>query len=232
MTKTATVMRTGTQVLVVISLLWCVRTVSANATGIDEAAYSEAIGSCDASAIEVCFGLELWISLRDGVPVQTTEWVGAQVGRANHFFAEIGVGFELAAIHPLEEGEVVIETRDDRDRLGHDRWTRGVIHVFVVGQLDNVDEEGVINGVHWRDRADTSHRWIIVAATAWHMTFVHELGHYFGLPHSDYHVSMMNKTSRAIAPGELTFHPDEFARMRRMVERRLEQGRLQNRIAE
>ena len=216
-------------VLAMVVFLLVHRPALARSGGIDEAAYSAAVGSCDASAVEVCFGVELWIALRDGVPVQTPEWVGAQVERANHFFAEIGVGLELTAIHPLEEGEVVIETRDDRDLLGHDRWTSGVIHVFIVGQLDNVDEDGVINGVHWRDRADTSHRWIIVSATAWHMTFVHELGHYFGLPHSEYHISMMNKTTRAIAPGDLTFHEDEFARMRRMVERRLESGRLRNR---
>ena len=213
-------------------LACCIAFSTEGRTSVDEAAYADAIGTCDRTALEVCFGLEVWMSLRDGVPVQTPEWVGAQVGRANHFFAEIGVGFELNAIHALEEGEVDIATRSDRDALGHDRWTNGVIHVFFVGRLDNVDEEGVINGVHWRDRADRSHRWVIVSATAWHMTFVHELGHYFGLPHSDYHISMMNKSPRAIAREELTFHPDEYARMERMVERRLERGRLTNRNEE
>lgn len=199
-------------------------------TSLEEAPYIAAAGPCAATSVEVCFGLEVWIALRDGEPVQTPEWVGAQVERTNALFAAIGVGFEVAAVHSLEDGDVVIETRDDRDRLGHDRWTRGTIHVFVVGQLDNVDEEGTINGVHWRDRADTSHRWIIVAATAWDRTLVHELGHYFGLPHSDYHISLMNKSRRAIAPGDLTFHENEYARMRRMVDRRLENGRLRNRL--
>jgi len=190
--------------------------------------HADAVPGC-AESVEVCFGVALWIATQDDAPVQTPAWLAGQLEQANRHFAGIDVGFELAELRATDSATAVVESRDDRDALGHDRWTREVIHVFVVAQLDNVDEEGQIYGVHWRDREDTGHRWVIVSAAARGLTLAHELGHYFGLPHSDYHVSIMNKSVRLIAPGDLTFHEDEYARMRRMVDRRLASGRLVNR---
>lgn len=190
--------------------------------------YSEAAPGC-ASEVEVCFGIVLWMATQDDTPVQTPTWLAAQMERANHHFAGIDVGFELAEIRAVGDESAVIDSREARDMLGRERWTRDVIHVFIVRQLDNVDEEGQIYGVHWRDREDTGHRWVIVSAAARSLTLVHELGHYFGLPHSEYHVSLMNKSVRAILPADLTFHEDEYSRMRRMVDRRLANGRLVNR---
>ncbi len=165
----------------------------------------------------------------DGEPVQSVEWLGAQLERVNRELAPIDVAFELVEVRPLGDEAAHVVSRADRDRLGHERWTDGVVHVFVVASLANVDEPGVIRGVHWRDRADTAHRWLILSSIAPTMTLVHELGHFFGLPHSSYDVSLMNKTPRALAPAERRFHPDELDRLNRNLERRLRRGHLRNR---
>lgn len=173
--------------------------------------------ACD--AVAVCVGIDLHVVVGEGgEPVQTSGWARDHLKEANRHFAPLGVGFAVTSIAALPEAQRVISTRAERDRLGRRRWARGRIAVFVVGQLDNVDEPGVIRGVHWRDRAKRSRRWVILSSVAPDMVLAHELGHYFGLPHSEYAVSIMNKTRRRAPPlSERTFAPEEIARMRRRL---------------
>ena len=94
-----------------------------------------------------------------------------------------------------------------------------MIHVFLVGELDDIDEDGKkLNGVAW-PRGDGS-KFVILARTAMERTLAHELGHVFGLPHSSYAVSIMNKTKRDEPPIEQrTFADEEVAAMKRNVVR-------------
>ena len=39
-------------------------------------------------------------------------------------------------------------------------------------------------GVHWRPRNDIGKHWVIVSASAMPSTLAHELGHFFGNPHT------------------------------------------------
>jgi hypothetical protein len=90
--------------------------------------------------------------------------------------------------------------------------------VYLVRKLADVDVEGeVIRGVHWRYRPDTSKRWIILSSIASSLVLSHEMGHFFGLPHSGYKVSLMNKKP---APGRppwplRVFAPQELTKMKR-----------------
>lgn len=171
-----------------------------------------------------CFSLHLHIAYDDaGQPPQTPAWLAEQLRQANLLFEPLRVGFTLASATPLPPGSTHVKTRLDRDRIGRPTWPavqrQRAISLHLVAQLQDVDiPEDVIRGVHWRDRAQRDRRWIILSAIAPPRVLAHELGHYFGLPHSTYDVSIMNKTPRAEPPYELrTFHEEELQKMRRAV---------------
>lgn len=186
------------------------------------AAFVEATPRC-AEAAAHCFGIHLHIVQTEAGVVQDLAWVTAQIEQAQRHFALIDTSFEIVAADTLPASELEIDDRDERDALGHARFTRGVVHVFVVGRLADVDIAGnEIRGVHWRERADRTHRWVILSKIAGSLVLSHELGHFFGLPHSTYDISLMNKTVR-LTPlvSELTFAEPEVLRMRKHRDRML-----------
>lgn len=175
-----------------------------------------------------CFGIHLHVVQTDAGPVQDVAWVSAQLEQAQRHFALIDTSFEVVAADTLPASDLEIDDRDERDALGHARFTRGVVHVFVVGRLADVDIAGdQIRGVHWRERGDRSHRWVILSKIAGSLVLPHELGHFFGLPHSTYDISLMNKSVR-LTPlvSELTFAEPEVLRMRKHRDRMLASGML------
>jgi hypothetical protein len=169
-----------------------------------------------------CFGLQLHIAADDKGDVVSADWIAEQVASANHHFAPLDVGFQIAGVDALPPSQVHIETRADRDGLATDRLGGKLIHVFLVGQLDDVDDEGrIAYGVTWHMRHD-DRKYVIVSAQALPRTLAHELGHFFGLPHSSYAVSIMNKTERKEPPPEQrTFADEEIAAMRPVLKRLL-----------
>jgi len=176
-----------------------------------------------AQAARHCFGLHLHVVRTASGPVQDVAWVRARVEQAQRHFALIDTSFEVVAADALPASALEIDDRDERDALGHARFTRGVVHVFIVGRLADVDIAGdEIRGVHWRERADRRRRWVILSKIAGSLVLSHELGHFFGLPHSTYDISLMNKTVR-LTPlvSELTFAEPEVLRMRKHRDRML-----------
>ncbi len=201
----------------------------------DVSAYTRDTPRCDA-AVGHCFGLHLHLVVGAEGPVQTVAWVSEQVAAANQRFREIDVNFEIVAADALPAGDLEIDTRAERDALGDPHFTRGVAHVFVVGRLADVDAPAdapaEIRGVHWRFRKDRARRWVILSKIAGSLVLTHELGHFFGLPHSTYDISVMNKTVR-LTPllTELSFAEPEFARMRRKRDAMVKDGMLSRRTA-
>ena len=177
---------------------------------------------CAATATH-CFGIHLHMVVTPEGPAQDVAWVTAQVEQAHRHFARIDTSFEVVAVDAVPASDLEIDSREERDALGHDRFTRGVVHVFVVGRLADVDIAGnEIRGVHWRERADRTHRWVILSKIAGSLVLSHELGHFFGLPHSTYDISLMNKTVR-LTPlvSDLTFAEPEVVIMRKHRDRML-----------
>lgn len=169
-----------------------------------------------------CFGIQLHVASDEHGPVVSEDWIAAQLAGANHHFERLDVGFVIAGVDTLPASAVHVETRTDRDDLATDRLGNKLIHVFLVGQLDDVDDEGrIAYGVTWHTRHD-DRKYVIVSSQALPRTLAHELGHFFGLPHSSYAVSIMNKADRKEPPPEQrTFADEEIDAMRPVLKRLL-----------
>jgi hypothetical protein len=191
----------------------------------DLAATVAALPACDAGRAH-CIGVRLHITVGDAGPIDPTGglagWLATQLATAGRHFGPLDVGFQVTGIDALPATAFHVATPGDRDDLAVDRLGGGVIHVFIVGQLDDIDQPGeVIRGVTWHTRRD-DRKYIIVSTVAPERTLAHELGHFFGLPHSSYAVSIMNKRDRTSPPPELrTFAGEEIAAMRTGLQRLL-----------
>jgi hypothetical protein len=205
--------------LAVIVLL-CAR-IARGDVDADLAAIAKAAPVCDAARAH-CIGIHLHVAAGERGADATPEWVAAELAAANRHFAPLDVAFQLAGLDALPASAEHVATRADRDALATDRMVGKVIHVFVVGKLDDVDKDGQIAyGVTWRTRRG-DRKYVIVSNVALERTLAHELGHFFGLPHSTYAVSIMNKGERADPPPEQrTFADEEIAAMRPVLRRLL-----------
>jgi hypothetical protein len=197
------------------------------ALGLD--AFVSGSGRCPEDVAR-CFGIVVHVVVEGGAPVQTPSHFAAHVADANRLFAPIGIGFEVVGVEAEAGARAEIVTRSDRDRLGADGFSRGVVHVYLVRELADVDVEGeVIRGVHWRYRPEPARRWIILSALASSLVLSHELGHFFGLPHSGFPNSIMNKKS-ALPWSTRDFAEPELRRMQRHRDTMLRDGMLVDRL--
>ena len=179
------------------------------------AAIPKVMPACDKARAH-CFGIQLHVAPDEQGLIVTAEWLAQQVREAERHFTPLDVGFEIVGVDVLPEPAKHLATRKDRDALAAGGLGGRVIHVYLTGELDDVDTAGAIAyGVTWR-RDDR--KYIIVSAKAWPRTLAHELGHFFGLPHSTYAISIMNKTERKEPPLEQrTFADAEITAMKPVV---------------
>lgn len=190
--------------------------------------------SASVRADATTFPVRFAVATVGGAPVVSEAWLARQLDRANRVFAPAGVAFSLSRVdilEPREAGEdreaeegrwpADLRTRADRHRLGP-QVEPTLINVFVVRSLADVDVEGrEISGVHWRSRRGGRSHYCILAARAGEYVLAHELGHFFGNPHSPTPGNIM---SYEAGEGPPTFDARQLRRIR-VTARRLLEGR-------
>jgi hypothetical protein len=129
------------------------------------------------------FSLRVSIAVDEGgKPLADASWLAAEIDSAEGLFEPFGVRFAKVDGTPLDARLAHVETRADRNALAS-HVTSHDIDVFVVGSLRDVDDPGrVRRGVHWH--APSGAHYVILVASAPTTVLAHELGHYFGNPHS------------------------------------------------
>jgi hypothetical protein len=129
------------------------------------------------------FSLRISIAVDDtGKPLAQPEWLAAELDAAQGLFTPFGVRFVKTGGGPIEARLAHLETRADRDALAT-HVAPHVVDVFVVGSLRDVDDPSQMRrGVHWH--ASSGAHYLILVASAPTTVLAHELGHYFGNPHS------------------------------------------------
>lgn len=177
----------------------------------------------DDGASDVTFGLSIAVARVGGAPVRDDAWIFAQLESANELYAPLGVRFRWTVDKALDETHAEMHTRADRDALAPLGEPRGIVDVFVVASLEDVDEPGRMRkGVCWTSHPD-KRRYIVLSAAAPREVLAHELGHFFGNGHSTVPDNVMSYTRT----GESVFFDRaQSARIRAFARGFLESRRL------
>lgn len=140
------------------------------------------------------------------------------VWRANEALRASGIEVYIARVELLPEGFAAVRHRRDRRRLATFAPPDGTVHVFLVGNLELgglLRPDRSVRGLHWRYRGllgrMKNREYLIVAGDAPATTFVHELGHLFGLEHDTAHTNLMCSCRQG--PRQI-FTPSQGQRMR------------------
>ena len=162
-----------------------------------------------ASPTATTFSLRVSIAVDDaGKPLARPEWLAAELEAAQVLFVPFGVRFTKTDGPALDARLAHVETRADRDALAM-RVAPHVVDVFVVDSLRDVDDTSQMRrGVHWH--APSGVHYLILVASAPTTVLAHELGHYFGNPHSQVVDNVMSY-ERTGAP--VFFDPDQGKRI-------------------
>jgi len=143
--------------------------------------------------------LSIAVAEKGGAAVRGEAWIAEQLAEVDRLFLPLGLSIRKASSRVLPEGLAALETRGDRDELAKQLEAKR-INVMIVESLRDVDDPKLFRmGVHWRHRKTPAKHYVIVAASARPSTLAHELGHFFGLSHSDVTDNLMSY-SRTGAP--------------------------------
>ncbi len=169
------------------------------------------------------FALAITVAEIDHRPVQSEEWIAAQVAAAEGLFGPIGVHLRWALAKPMDSRFAVMDSRADRDALGSELEEK-MINVLVVGRLRDVDDPSRDRmGVCWQNQRDPRKRYIVLSGTSRPTVLAHELGHFFGNPHS---TVVDNVMSYARADGIVFFDDAQKSIIRAHAARYLRSGDL------
>lgn len=177
-----------------------------------------------AQVSDVVLPIHLAVAITGDAPVADEAWAAAQIEEANRVFRPASIKFEITERSLLDQTSTRLETRGDRDALGT-RMKRGAINWFVTSSLRDVDTPALYRrGVHWRPRGFPGRHFVIVSAVASSSVLAHELGHFFGNPHSATPNNIMSyERDPSVEP---FFSRPQLVRIRRMAQKMLASGEL------
>lgn len=122
----------------------------------------------------------------DGVDVRQDTWLASQVARANARFARFGVQFEVHERVAIDPSHLVIETRRELEEM-EPLIDRRQIDVFLVRHV--VREYPDIIGICVPARGGG--HYVALEIGEQDQVLAHELGHYFGLVHTEVRGNLM-----------------------------------------
>jgi hypothetical protein len=172
------------------------------------------------------FPIAVTVTEDEGEPVVDDAWIAIEVENANAIFRDHGVGFRVVDRHRADSTHARMETRHDRHSLGRLMHAQR-IDLFAVRSLRDVDDPSRYRqGVHWRPRGvgarDGAH-FVIISSIAGPTVLAHELGHYFGNPHSDTPGNIMSYERGEVPP---FFDDVQSVRIRASAQRFLREREL------
>lgn len=162
-----------------------------------------------------------------GQPVVPDAWIEERIDAANALFAPARIHFSLNEIRSMDASHALLEDRAARHSLAPFAQSE-VVNVFVVQALRDVDAEGFRMGVHWRGTRPRGVHYVIISATAARTTLAHELGHFFGNPHSPTPNNIMSYDRNGAVPPffdeaqliRIRAHARRYLQTRELIERR------------
>ncbi len=153
------------------------------------------------------FGLSIAIASENGQHVRDDAWSQSQIASANELFARSDVSFRWTHQKELPAALTEMHERKDRDALGEFADVKKTIDLFLVAKLEDVDEPGRYRkGVAWTRKAD-GRRYVILSAEAPDKVLAHELGHFFGNPHTTVPDNLMSYLRTG---GTVSFSTDQI----------------------
>ena len=163
----------------------------------------------DASAApsDPIFGLSISIASENGEHVRDDAWIQTQIANANELFAPAHISFRWTHEKQIPAALTEMHERKDRDALGDMADVKKTIDLFVVAKLEDVDEPGRYRkGVAWTRKSD-GRRYVILSAEAPEKVLAHELGHFFGNPHTTVADNLMSYVRTG---GTVSFSSDQI----------------------
>ena len=153
------------------------------------------------------FGLSIAIASENGKHVRDDAWIQNQIASANELFAPSNISFRWTQEKEIPAPLTEMHERKDRDALGELADVKKTIDLFLVAKLEDVDEPGRYRkGVAWTRKAD-GRRYVILSAEAFDKVLAHELGHFFGNPHTTVPDNLMSYTRTG---GTVSFSNDQI----------------------
>lgn len=128
----------------------------------------------------------------------TMRRLSAAIARANLALSPFQIELVVRAIEALPGSYGSITRRRDRRRIAHHAPRDGTLHVFMVSNIEIGSARSgdrSVRGLHWRYsgvlRKLREREYVVVSGDAPVTTLAHEVGHFFGLDHSEREENLM-----------------------------------------
>ena len=130
-------------------------------------------------------------------PASTMRRLEQGLTQANATLRSFGIEVKVRELLRMPGGYNSITRRRDRRRIAGYATPNGSVHLFMVDELElrRGRHARSVRGLHWRYRGLIrrlrKREYVVVSGDAPSTTLIHELGHLFGLSHSDSDENLM-----------------------------------------